>query len=395
MTRRKKALAALMVLLLTAAAGLYAFGFFDPRPDPAFEDKIAASAKPAIEPLIAGEAERLDVSALSVFIQTGEDPGEALHFGRSRPEGLFQAASLSKAVAAATILTLAQREGVGLDEDIRPQITSLDIAALEGGDRPITLRQLLSHTTGASQSGYLGYPREEKLPSTADIIADPPRFFEFALAFNGEPGVMRYSGGGYTIAQLWAEDVAGADFAEIAQSLVLGPVGMTHSTFVQPIDEKGEPPGAIIGADTKFGLQRALFPTLDNGWHNYPEQAAAGMWTTPQDYARFAASVLDAAQGADTAIAQPVAKAMVSAQVETGWESGPQSYGLGLMLDIADDGALIQVSHSGGNIGYRCYFIARPARDGLPRKIVVVMGNTGSAAPLTRALASGLMRRRD
>lgn len=302
----------------------------------------------------------------------------------------MQVASLSKTVAAAVILTLAHQRGISLDNDIRSQVTSLDIALLEGGDRPVTLRQLLSHTSGASQSGYPGYPRDSDLPSASEVVANPPRFFESPLTFDGEPGEFRYSGGGYMIAQIWAEDVSGKPFAELADELLFSPLGMEDSTFAQPIDDAEIAPLFVVGADAGFNIFHGVFTPVENSWHDYPEQAAAGLWTTSKDYARFAAALLDAASGASEAIPREVASAMIMPQAEMG---KGRAYGLGAMLVLDSEGSVQRVTHSGANTGYRALFAATQGSESRPRRIVVSLANTVSGEGLNKAIVDGLMDR--
>ena len=53
---------------------------------------------------------------------------------------------------------------------------------------------------------------------------------------NVVPGsIWRYSGGGYTVMQLLVSDVTGKPFAQYMSEAVLGPVGMSHSTYEQPL----------------------------------------------------------------------------------------------------------------------------------------------------------------
>lgn len=374
-------------------AGVFVFhGNSQPALDPELRGKVANVAPDELQKIVAAEAEKLGVTALSITLIEGTAPAQSHYIGRAQAGGLMQAASLSKAVAAAVILIIADKEGVGIDDDIRPQVTSLDFASLEGGDRPITLRQLLSHTTGASQSGYPGYPRGDELPSTAEVIGAPPRFFESRLTFDGTPGEFRYSGGGYTIAQLWAEDMTGEDFAALAERHLLEPLGMEQSTFAQPIDPSAIAPLKIVGADSEFDPMSGVFSSLDDSWHNYPEQAAAGLWTTSHDYARFAAALVDAASGVENAISQKIAHEMISPQVETGWETGSH-YGLGIMVKLDEDGAVTDVSHTGANAGYRALFIAKPASAETQRRVVAIMANTASSPQLNREIGEALVER--
>ncbi|KEO91294.1 hypothetical protein EH31_01130 [Erythrobacter longus] len=378
------------LLLLGGAA--YVTGFPAPEISPAFAQKLGKAQKHQVVSLIALEAENLQVTALAITSIDSGERAHTLHFGRSEEGAMMQAASLSKTVAAAVIMIQAELSGVGLDDDIRSQISSFDITSLEGGDRVITLRQLLSHTTGASQSGYAGYPREQDVPGLLEVISSPPRFFESALAFDGVPGRFRYSGGGYSIAQLWAQDVSGKDFTQLADELLLKPLGMEHSTFAQPIDDTHNGPGKITGADAPVAPTQGLFSSLTDSWHNYPEQAAAGLWSTSEDYARFALALLIASEGLESPIPSTVAKVMVTPQMETGWKTGegPTHYGLGTMLKLDKEGAVVGISHTGANAGYRSHFLARPATANTAARVVVSIGNTPSAALLNKAVVYGL-----
>ncbi|MBV7259864.1 serine hydrolase domain-containing protein [Erythrobacter crassostreae] len=390
-TRRKIGLSVFAVLALSIGALVLA-SIFEPSLDPDFEKNLTAATPDEMQSLIAKEAAKLGVTAVSITVIDGDQAPESHYVGRARADGLMQVASLSKAAAAASILIVADQKGVGLDDDIREQITSLDIAALEGGDRPVTLRQLLSHSTGASQSGYPGYARDASLPSTAEVINDPPRIFESQLAFDGEPGEFRYSGGGYTIAQLWAEDVTGKAFHKLAEEVLLKPLGMAESTFAQPIDEAAIAPLVIVGADAGFDPTEGVFSSLEDSWHVYPEQAAAGLWTTSRDYARFIAALMDAATGTENAIPTEVATAMVTPQAETKWEPG-SFYGLGIVLTVDDAKNQTDVWHTGANAGYRSYFVARAVTTETARRVVVVSANTASSSYLNRAIGDALMAR--
>ncbi len=391
-TLAKWKFAAIGCVTLAALIGIWVAvsAFLEPSLSPDFENKLTSASPAEQQQLIAGEAEHLGVSALSVTVVQGTSEPQSQYFGRARDGGLMQMASLSKAVAAATILILAEQQGVGLDADIRGQITSLDVADLQGGDRPVTLRQLLSHTTGSSQSGYPGYPRDGAIPTTAEVISAPPRFIDSPLAFDGEPGAFRYSGGGYTIAQLWAEDVAGKAFEDVAQELLLTPLAMTESTFAQHLDETSVASVTIVGADSGLAVTQGVFAPLNDSWHVYPEKAAAGLWSTTEDYSRFVVALLDAAAGEPSPIPAEIAMAMITPEAETDFSPGT-SYGLGVMIEPSSDGASLEVWHTGANAGYRAIFVARPAAGNTARKVVVVAGNTASAAQLNQAVAQGLL----
>jgi YD repeat-containing protein len=204
----------------------------------------------------------------------------------------FQAGSVSKPVAALTVVRLADGGALALDWDVNDQLTSW---RLPGGDG-VTPRQLLSHTAGLGTPFCPGYPEAEPVPSLVDVLD--------AVEIEGALGEFRYSGGGYALLQLLVEDVTGSSFADVAREVVLEPLGMTRSTFAQ------------------------------NGGWVYPEQAAAGLWTTAADLGRFVSELQRGVAGAEQ---------MKAAQVELPEEGEwtvlrtlgiepPDRFGLGLFL---------------------------------------------------------------
>ncbi|MEL7054844.1 MAG: serine hydrolase domain-containing protein [Pseudomonadota bacterium] len=277
---------------------------------------------------------------------------------------LFQAASLSKAVAAAGIITFAAEEGVSLDEDLTPRMSSLDLAAMNQSGKPVTLRGLLSHTNGASVSGFPGYPPADALPSNLQVIQGADITNTDAIAFLPiEDGERRYSGGGYQVAQAWAEEASGEAFDDLMKRLVLDPIGMTASTFAQPLSSELAS-GNVAEAYNGGGEM------VEGGWHVYPEQAAAGLWTTPSDYARFMLALIGAADGnASLGLDPLVAKEMTTEVAE--------EYGLGMGLQ-RPQGDERRWMHSGSNKGYRCTAMGFPDRS----DVIVVMTNHPNGFPL-------------
>ncbi|MEM6914902.1 MAG: serine hydrolase, partial [Pseudomonadota bacterium] len=179
----------------------------------------------------------------------------------------------------------------------------------------------------------------------------------------------------------------GNDFSAIADELLLTPLGMTESTFAQPIDASLR----IVGADADFAPHRALFSSVENSWYNYPEKAAAGLWTTAEEYGVFARALLKAAGGQETAIPVSVSEAMLTPVVTPDWASDAETirYGLGVVLELDERGDVVSVAHSGGNTGYKSYFTAIPQTG----DVIVSMGNTEGSSPLNVAIVNALIER--
>jgi len=228
---------------------------------------------------------------------------------------LLQAGSISKAIAALTALTLVESGELDLDEDV-------------AGDG-VTLRRLLSHTAAITVDSYPGYPPDVDPPTLRQSLAGEPPAVTPPVVIDGTPGAgWRYSGGGYAIVQALVEDVTGRPFAGVAHELVLAPLRMDASTFAQ-----------------------------HPGTHAYPEAAAAGLWSTPGDLARFVLALQSALAGHRSPVREETARLMTTGVVELPpleELSELRSLGLqppdrmGLGLFIGGEGAAAHFSHLGG-----------------------------------------------
>lgn len=192
------------------------------------------------------------------------------------PDILFQAASISKPVFALAVMRLVQEGQLDLDEDVNNYLTSWRVPAIADWQPRITLRQLLSHTAGLTVHGFPGYRNSELLPNTVQVLNGEPPANTDKVEVNIIPGIHhRYSGGGTTVAQQVLVDVLGKPLPEIMHELVLDPLGMTNSTYQQPLSNNWLTKTAT--AHSFSGVP------LAGKHHVYPEMAAAGLWTTPSD----------------------------------------------------------------------------------------------------------------
>jgi CubicO group peptidase (beta-lactamase class C family) len=242
-------LVALAVLGLVALAAGVLIGS---SREPSFhEPRSVAELAARIERAVPGELASHHVPGATVAIVRDGRVVYAHGFGDAGATTRFQVGSISKPVAAYAILELARARHVSLDARI----------TIAGWSNPpgITLRRLLSHTAGLNVPGYLGVPPGR--PLNLDLGAIKPV---------APPGTeLRYSGGGYTIAQAWA----GKDFGDA----VLERLGMTHSSFDQT-----DRPGDAKGHDAAGRAVPA---------YRYAERAAAGLRATAPDLGRFIARI--------------------------------------------------------------------------------------------------------
>jgi CubicO group peptidase (beta-lactamase class C family) len=262
------------------------------------------------------------------------------------PDTLFQAGSISKPVSAMGALVLVQDGKMSLTADVNTYLKSWKIPANEHTAKgPITLERLLSHTAGLTVHGFPGYAAGAAVPTVPQVLDGAPPANTAPVRADLDPGAQyRYSGGGYTIAQLAMTDVTGQPFPALMQRLVLGPLGMKQSTFDQPL------PAALVPA-AAAGYRDDGKP-VEGKRHVYPEMAAAGLWTTASDLARFAIGV----QRMEAGGKGPLTKASIDNML------APRLEGYALGFGIRQEGDSTYFDHGGSDEGFQAQLIANAKR---------------------------------
>jgi CubicO group peptidase (beta-lactamase class C family) len=268
---------------------------------------------------------------------------------QANTETMFQAASISKPVAAMAVLKAVQDGLFTLDTDINRILTSWK---LDGGEftkvRPVTPRMLTSHTSGLGDGfGFPGYDPGAAVPTVVQILGGHPSSNVGPLFMERPPmTLMEYSGGGVTLMQQALTDARKRPFAEIMRETVLRPIGMNHSSYEQPIAADRDKNAAR--GHSRDGKGRGA------KWHVYPEQAAAGLWTTPSDLARFAIEVQKSAAGTSNRV---LSRTMVQEMLSP---VGVGDYAVG--FSIAKMGQGWYFSHGGSNWGFQCTLLAHKTK---------------------------------
>jgi CubicO group peptidase (beta-lactamase class C family) len=260
---------------------------------------------------------------------------------------LFQAASISKPVAAMGALRLVEEGRLSLDEDVNLKLRSWKVPANElTARRPVSLRLILTHSAGLTVHGFPGYARDAAVPTVAQLLSGEKPANTAAVRVDLEPGSRwRYSGGGTTVMQLLMTDVTGEAFPSLMRRLVLDPIGMTASTYEQPLPASRE-----TNAATGY---RSNGRPVTGRYHTYPEMAAAGLWTTPTDLARLIIEVQRSLAGTSN-------KVLSREMTVTMLTRGVGSHGLGPGIEGAADS--LRFGHGGANEGFRAMFTSFATR---------------------------------
>ncbi len=276
-------------------------------------------------------------------------------------ETLFQAGSISKPLAAMGALHLVQERKLSLDTNINASLTTWKLppsAAAPGAT--VTLRELLTHTAGITVHGFPGYAAGAPVPTIVQVLNGEAPANTAPIRLDNVPGKnWRYSGGGYIIMQQMVIDAVKEPFQKFLKDTVLAPLGMSHSTYQQPLPQKL--------------LSNAAMPYKFNGSpvegspHTYPELAAAGLWTTPSDLCRYILEVQHSLSGkANHLLSQGMTQQMLT--------PGLGQWGLG--VEIGGETADRWFSHGGSNAGYESLFVGYE-------------GNGDGAAVMTNAQGGG------
>ncbi len=274
---------------------------------------------------------------------------------------VFNVGSVSKTVAAWGAMLLVEEGKLDLDAPIEKSLSrwKLPESAIDSGK--VTLRRLLSHTAGLSLHGYPGFQPGEALPTVeASLSGATNGSGGVYLLF--EPGTQwKYSGGGYTIAQLAIEEASGLPFAEYMKKNVLLPLGMKSSDYrwTEEIDKLAATP-----------YDRSRQPIAGP---RFTAAAAAGLQTSPNEFARFAQASLAEFHDRVEGLRSPLS----AASVRTMQTPALASPGYGLGYSVETTRGIEWVGHNGANRGWMARLSLVPkSGDAL---IVLTNGSRGGA----------------
>jgi len=253
------------------------------------------------------------------------------------PRTLFLAGSISKPVAATGAMALVQQRKLSLDEDVNQKLTSWKVPENEfTKSEKVTLRRLMSHTAGLTVHGFPGYDVDAPMPTLVQIFNGEKPANTAPIRVDIVPGTQeRYSGGGITIEQQLMTDVTGKPFPALMRELVLDKIGMNDSSYEQPLP----PSRAAMTAGGAYLDGKAVH----GRWHIYPEMAAAGLWTTPSDLAKFAIEIALSEQGKSNRVLSQVTVREMLTPVK-------DQAGLGFFLDKENPG---EFGHGGSDEGFQ------------------------------------------
>jgi len=329
----------------------------------------AATPSPTADPAAAVDALMADYSGrgpgASVLVLRDGEPVIRRGYGladlesgaRAGPDTNYRLASVTKQFTAAAIVLLAEDGKLSIDDPVKRWLPSLPPAA-----DAVTLRQLLSHT-----SGLVDY--EDHIPAgfsgqLHDI--DVLRILEGQDRTYFPPGSdYRYSNSGYALLALVVGKASGRDFATFLRERIFQPLGMdatvAHQDGVDSVARRAYGYSRVGGRWTRTD-QSQTSAVLGDG----------GIYSSIDDLAKW-----DAALYEDDRLLRAGSRALLFSPATTTDEPDVPHYGFGWRLN-GDS-----VWHSGESIGFRNVIVRWPGE----RLTVVVLSNRDDPEPYPLALA--------
>jgi CubicO group peptidase (beta-lactamase class C family) len=221
--------------------------------------------------------------------------------GTNRPvtaDTLFPAVGNSSFISGYLAMVLVERGVLAPEEDIAPRLRSWQLPPnrFTAAGKPVTLKSLVYYeAAGLNQFLTKGYRRDEPCPTLRQMLdgvhpaANPP------VRVISEPGIyatkIKVDLVSYLVLQQLLEEVTGRPFPDIAAECLLRPLGLTASTFAQPLPaDRWDRATSCHEGDTP----------IPGGWRVYPDAAAMGFWTTPSEFARLIAEAGKSYRGLST-----------------------------------------------------------------------------------------------
>jgi len=257
---------------------------------------------------------------------------------------VFQAGSISKPAFASVLMKYRQDNVLDLDADVNSLLKTWQLPQHEWtGLEEVSLRRLLSHSAGTTVHGFPGYASGKDVPTLHQVLNGAEPANTSAVTVDIQPGTrMRYSGGGTTLAQLTLQDVSGEQLPSMAERLLFSPLGMSRSSFKQPISSD-----LIHNMATPYESDG---PPVKGGAHTYATLAAAGMWSTPTDMLKMASAVRSAYLGTKTGwISNATAVEILKTNAPT--DKSP-NVGIGFFINMSDEDEILGFGHGGADEGF-------------------------------------------
>ena len=322
----------------------------------------------ALDAYLSEQVEQAGLAAVSVAVASGDDVLYARGFGQTEIDGgapvtpstAFEIGSLTKSMTALAVLRLHEAGTLDIDEPVRTYLSWFRVAD-EAASEAITLRHLLSHTSGLStvSHGIVWTDHERIDPSVVESVRALS-----GVELNRAPGEgFEYANMGYSTLGAVIEAVADEPWADHVTRTIFEPLGMDQTAAIG----EGRANLELAQSHTWRLGQRVPVPALN------PYGAPAGSMTvaSASDMAAYLQAWLTPREG--TVVTPAVVDEAFRAQASVGTDD---AIGLGWFLGELHGERV--VFHSGGTVGATSNMALLPDRD---LAVIVLTNSMSSPAP--------------
>jgi CubicO group peptidase (beta-lactamase class C family) len=309
-------------------------------------------------------------------------------------QSLFRLGSISKTFTWLSIMQLAERGRLKLDDPINDHLPDeLDVPD-EGFEHPIRIVDLMNHTAGFEDilQGLFVAQDAPLLPLAEQLRQRRPHRVR-------EPGkLMAYSNYSTALAGAIVAQVSGMEYESYVEQNILTPLGLTHTTFREqyaPTEGLPQPMPAELAAHVAQNIE-----ARDGGWQALPHEHIVSMApagaavSTAEDMARYMIALLDPQR----LEAAGVLKAETAAQLrEPSFQAAPGMPAIhhgffNTPLGIGQRLAYDNLSHSGGTLHFRSFMVVIPATDSAMGTLgVFVAANSAPAGRMVQAVPERIL----
>lgn len=280
------------------------------------------------------------------------------------PQTVTRIASITKPMTAIAIMQLHDSGALDIDQPVQNYL-----ADFPGSEEPVTIRHLLSHTSGIphyrSSLDAISLSSYDTLQKAVEEV--------YERGFVGAPGDQyTYSSFGYTVLGRVIEKVSARTFSEYLRDEVWQPAGMAYTSLERATVQEG-----------KSRLYVKLFGEFLRSPHSdlsliYP---AGGVQSTAGDLLSFGAAVLN-----DSLVARPTLEAMADISASLSSTTGDDPYGLGWSVTEHPDFGTV-LAHGGSQPGASAQFLILLEKEVVAVALSNAYGTKGSAVDLAYFMA--------
>jgi CubicO group peptidase (beta-lactamase class C family) len=216
-------------------------------------------------------------------------------------DAIFWIASMSKPITAAALMMLVDEGKVKLDDPVEkyiPEFKDIKVAVKEGDKtvlkkpfHPITVREVLSHTSGLPFRSKAEVPTIDVLPLKDAVISYTKE------PLNSEPGTKyAYSNEGINVAGRIIEVASGMPYEEFLEKRLFGPLGMKDTTFWPNESQLKRLATSYKGGKDKKGVEATTVGALKYPLHERSNRypcPGGGLFSTANDCGLFCQMLLN------------------------------------------------------------------------------------------------------